>query len=990
MKSRNYWELLIVPILIISLVISQLFAAGDVYGSSDKSDINVKTIRKGITGYYILEFGDSFSADSVMELSVNNVSYEKSAKNISPSAKNKFYANVSNGRNQIDFSPLSENATISIKTQRGTSIIKTKKQSIWGEVEYDANISFTPDENRNINDDNHSSEPSKPDEATTEVISNLSLIDEADFSFFKAKISIVNAKDIISAVELNNQVQQKKDNKYVTFNDGYFIDESGYLFMNMPRDNSTIKLITKSGQAFSFKFLRNNPIGARFVPISEAETKLKVLKARLVGHFEGALINQKKYDGISGASSNITSNKNSNVELQVAETDDEDAHIPESAWKPLNKIYDFEIDKSKTKINIDSASGMKGVYSSYDSSITLSGTPSKIGVYPISVTLADRKGRMVETNTLNFKIYSNNEKLSDHLTIDNAVIFSDGKYKWDMEPWFIPIFNGNDEIVTVPQQIKAWYGSHISGTYGELGYYVEDNEPTQTLIVGSNTDLTLINMKIKSSVKIVVKNGGKLRLIDSSLYGKIVVENGGFLQANYDSFSNQFLTGTSINGQIILEEGSTLGSSLIYSNANALTDGNKAKKVTAPVVMVVGDANIDGSVFIKGDESPTGTNPLTGKEYTGQIALGIENSKLNLPSGSILGVYGGGKIATTTNGAPAMMLNNGKIEGDGKLIAVGGSGFQGDGGDSISGKGNISNKYAYLQGGNTYRKNKLVGKAFSNDIIVSPQTIGQALNGKVMFNVGDNDQPSYWHDILTPPNTDNIHFGSTAIIKPSADDKVSELKERLLSDKGVTAKGKMSDDSVLTVQLISAENTHSSIIDYIAAMGDMKQIDSSFDISISGKYNAPIELTLPVSDKNAKSASILHLTNGIVERYDINVERGFVKVTATSLSPFAVVIEKSQTVPIDQSIDKDTPDGDGSATNEDKQVESSKSDAKLTASNINKNSAKSDIANKSATNIVKTYDYSNIGCYFAFVILAFLVSGTLLLKSKKTRNQLYK
>ena len=93
---------------------------------------------------------------------------------------------------------------------------------------------------------------------------------------------------------------------------------------------------------------------------------------------------------------------------------------------------------------------------------------------------------------------------------------------YDMEPWAIANFGGTNETVTVPAQIKAWYGSHTSGTYGELGYSVSESEsPTQTLIVPSGCDLTLVNMKIFSSVRIIVQKGGRLCLRDSSVHGLI-------------------------------------------------------------------------------------------------------------------------------------------------------------------------------------------------------------------------------------------------------------------------------------------------------------------------------------------------------------------------------------------------------------------------------------------------------------------------------------
>ena len=109
----------------------------------------------------------------------------------------------------------------------------------------------------------------------------------------------------------------------------------------------------------------------------------------------------------------------------------------------------------------------------------------------------------------------------------------------------IPDFNDTDNIVTVPAEIKAWYGSHTSGTYGELGYAVSEGEATtQTLIIPAGCNLTMVNMKVLSSVKIKVENGGTLNLRDSSIYGQIEVENGGTISVNHDDYSGKFLCST--------------------------------------------------------------------------------------------------------------------------------------------------------------------------------------------------------------------------------------------------------------------------------------------------------------------------------------------------------------------------------------------------------------------------------------------------------------
>ena len=46
-------------------------------------------------------------------------------------------------------------------------------------------------------------------------------------------------------------------------------------------------------------------------------------------------------------------------------------------------------------------------------------------------------------------------------------------------------------------------------------------------------------MKVLSSVKIKVENGGTLNLRDSSIYGQIEVENGGTISVNHDDYSGK-------------------------------------------------------------------------------------------------------------------------------------------------------------------------------------------------------------------------------------------------------------------------------------------------------------------------------------------------------------------------------------------------------------------------------------------------------------------
>lgn len=502
--------------------------------------------------------------------------------------------------------------------------------------------------------------------------------------------------------------------------------------------------------------------------INGASNGVNTLHVRLKGYFESAVTGQQKYDAVSGASTSVSSNKNSNVVVEAADLPDGQEPV-EADWKEL-KETGVKIDTKNTKVNIDSESGMAGMYSTYDSSLSLSGTPAKIGTYPVNVTVTDESGRTVTSNELTFKVYSTKEKLADHLKLENATKTADGKYMYDMDPWVIPDFNDTDDIVTVPAEIKAWYGSHTSGTYGELGYAVSEGEATtQTLIIPAGCDLTMVNMKVLSSVKIKVENGGTLNLRDSSIYGQIEVENGGTISVNHDDYSGKFLTGTSINGQLILNDGATIRNSMIYSNTNFLPNGTQARHNTSPVVVISGNVKVEGKVYIKGDEAATGTDPATGKSYSGQPALKVSSGTLTIGEGSQLAAYGGGNIATTSVGGAAVILDNGTISGAGTLIAVAGRGDGDNGGNAVEGTGNVKIAKAYLEGGSTsvMNKNAEPGKAYTESVTISPSTKGTAVNGKKITSNSESAPDTYWSSITETPDNkiQNCTISDTTIIQ---------------------------------------------------------------------------------------------------------------------------------------------------------------------------------------------------------------------------------
>ncbi len=577
--------------------------------------------------------------------------------------------------------------------------------------------------------------------------------------------SVINIEDVdyfgkITEIAVDESTWRKASSTMALWGSGaYYLDAENHRIMFDTTGLSVGNVITIKGTGYQDLFLKVTASGTDFAvapkdsgasDINGPSNGVTTLYVRLTGSFESALVGQKKYDAITSASTSASVNKNSNVTVEAADVPD-GQEPTESDWKPLSDTV--RINAQKTTANIDTEnSGMEAKYSTYDSSLTLSGIPKTPGTYPVSVTVTDESGRTAQSNSLDFKVYGTEEKLIDHLKLENAVQTSDGKYLYDMDPWAIPYFGGENETVTVPAEIKAWYGSHTSGTYGELGYAVKDLVPVQTLIIPAGCNLTMVNMKVLSSVKIVVEDGAKFTVRDSSIDGRIEVMNGGTLSVDYDDYNKKFLTGACINGQIILNDGAVLENAVIHSNTNYLTNGEYERHNSEPVVVAKGNATIRGEVYIRGDEAPA-----IGSGSSGQPALKVSDGTLNIENGAILGVYGGGRSALSYDGGDALILDNGEVSGQGTLIAVAGRGFFGNGGNGVSGNGKISVTNAYLEGGSPTSpdKNSGPGKAYLSGIDVSPVMRINAVDGRAITDPADSAPNTYWGDITEKPDTSN-------------------------------------------------------------------------------------------------------------------------------------------------------------------------------------------------------------------------------------------
>ena len=490
-----------------------------------------------------------------------------------------------------------------------------------------------------------------------------------------------------------------------------------------------------------------NSTAKTFTKVENPEkVELKQYYTILRGAFEDAHTKQKKYDSVSGASLAVSENKNSDVTVYT--TNDKEAYenylkdpktFNSAKWTILRESGAYN-KADDIKVHITEGCGMRPVYGLTDSKITLSSLDTKNGLvgpagnYEVWLTFKDVNGNTVTTNKLPFIVHDYDKTtLTDRINNAKPRVMQDGKKIWDMTPWAIDNFGGENSTVTIPSDWKAIYGSHESGTYGVLGHDVPEGSPTdQTLIIGAGTNLTLVNMDLRSGIKVIVENGGQLSLKHSVVGGQIIVRDGGVFSMNYDPYHKKPETGSSIQGQVIVEDGGILRNSTIVSNSNFLANDNKARHNEGPVVKVVGKGIVEGNVFIRGDESATGNNAEGSDVLSGQPALEVvEGAKLDVKDGATLIANGGGQYITTTKGGNAAIVN-GTIEGEGTFVAVAGkSGVDRDGTAGIAGTGNIATKKAVIHGGVSRSNKHKGGKAVADGIKIADTTKASLKDGVV-------------------------------------------------------------------------------------------------------------------------------------------------------------------------------------------------------------------------------------------------------------------
>ena len=612
----------------------------------------------------------------------------------------------------------------------------------------------------NIGSGGESEKPGTPENSTVDL-SKVSFAASFDGNDWQVSFDEAGYADKISGVSVNGTAWETAS--LLMRGGQYKIDDGKLLFARnsygaVPalKSGDLITITAAGYEDLTFKLVIDKTGSASVSSDTESGDPYK-LHVKIEGSFEAAIVGQKDYDGVSSASvGGASSNKNSAVTVYGALVQ-KDAEPSDSDWEELDHQSQISLNGSKCKVNIvpdtangtkaDADSGMKGVYMTLSSDLTLNGVPKDAGSYLVSVHIEDDQGRAANSNALPFRVYTGEETLADQIKPENLKQYQSGLYAWDiMEPWAIKNFGSNvdgaENSVRVPEKLEVWYGSHESGTYGVLGYDIAWNDVKadkipQTLYIPNGCDLTLLNMKILSSVRIVVENGGKLTLRDSTVQGIIDVQSGGAFSMNYNAYNKKFETGASLCGQLRLADGSILENSAIYSHANYLANGNRTDRTThEPVVTTTGNVQLKGQVFISGD---------AGGSEIGQSGLRVSGT-LSLDNDAVLAVYGGKGTVVDTKGGTAIELNNGTITGGGKVIALGGKVLWKDGGTAVSGIGTIATADAYLQGATAYTHSPSKaqpGKAHDDTVTVTANRRHVA-DGELIGAVDDPLAGLYW------------------------------------------------------------------------------------------------------------------------------------------------------------------------------------------------------------------------------------------------------
>lgn len=145
------------------------------------------------------------------------------------------------------------------------------------------------------------------------------------------------------------------------------------------RSGDVITISAKGYEDLNLKFVVDTSGKASLVA-DDGEGDPYELHVKIEGSFEAAIVGQKDYDGVSGASTGgSTSNNNSNVTVYGALVE-KDKEPTDDDWQKLDNNSEIDLNGSKCKVSIvpdvesgtleDADSGMSGVYMPISSDLT--------------------------------------------------------------------------------------------------------------------------------------------------------------------------------------------------------------------------------------------------------------------------------------------------------------------------------------------------------------------------------------------------------------------------------------------------------------------------------------------------------------------------------------------------------------------------------------------------------------------------------------------
>lgn len=386
-------------------------------------------------------------------------------------------------------------------------------------------------------------------------------------------------------------------------------------------------------------------------------------------------------DGLSRATGGGSSGGGSALDYSASSA----VYIQEGENEKVN-YNEFKKNNPNVKLESSISPSGSGLSTSYMyDSLSVYGRAETKGTYYVQAKVSDGV-RSATSNQASLKIMADDTSFQDILNdLDSNT------KEWDIEPYTISKVNKT----IIPKHLNTLYGSHTSGTYAILGN--NKTYATETITIPSGANVKFVNVKIYSSVKVVVEKGATLTMDDSGIYGLSEV-NGGTI----------IIRDCHIMDTLTLNNGSTLKDSKIKSK-RLLSDGSTQKDDATNAVLVNGNVKVVGHNTINaagGDGSKTG-----------QTALYV-NGVVDITNNSSLKAQGGiGEIYSVKRGGDGVYLNKGRIQGQGHLEALGGSNYESNGGMGINGQGVINTKTLKAVGGDS--------KSIFNDVKKGGNAIGE-------------------------------------------------------------------------------------------------------------------------------------------------------------------------------------------------------------------------------------------------------------------------